>query len=446
MDSLPGDRDTIAAIATPPGVGGIGIIRVSGSGSEELGQKITNKKLGHAKPTYTDFVFNGELIDQGIAMLFRGPRSFTGEDVLELQGHGGPVVMKMLLEAVCALGARVARPGEFSERAFLNEKIDLAQAEAISDLISSASVSSAKAAIKTVSGAFSEEVENLTESLNDLRVLVEANLDFSDEEIEGLDDGKIISRVGQVIDRISLLINKADQGMILNKGVTVALLGQPNVGKSSLFNRIADKEESIVTELPGTTRDLIKTDILISGLPIRLVDTAGLRDTEDKVEKIGVKRARVAAENADLIIEVKDLSNKEEPASNREQLAYENRLVVYNKRDLRDANERIDLPEGALAVSAVTGLGIDLLRNKILERVGFENDESVFTARIRHIESMRSAVNILKSAELELVKVSSLDLLADHLRQAQNELTEILGSVTSDELLGKIFSEFCIGK
>ena len=446
MDSLPGDRDTIAAIATPPGVGGIGIIRVSGSGSEKLGQKITNKKLGHAKPTYTDFISNGELIDQGIAMLFRGPRSFTGEDVLELQGHGGPVVMKMLLEAVCALGARVARPGEFSERAFLNEKIDLAQAEAISDLISSASVSSAKAAIKTVSGAFSEEVENLTESLNDLRVLVEANLDFSDEEIEGLDDGKIIARVGQVIDRISLLINKADQGIILNKGVTVALLGQPNVGKSSLFNRIADKEESIVTELPGTTRDLIKTDILISGLPIRLVDTAGLRDTEDKVEKIGVKRARVAAENADLIIEVKDLSNKEEPASNREQPAHENSLVVYNKRDLRDENERIDLPEGVLAVSAVTGLGIDQLRNKILERVGFDNDESVFTARIRHIESMRSAVNILKSAELELVQVSSLDLLADHLRQAQNELTEILGSVTSDELLGKIFSEFCIGK
>ena len=228
--------------------------------------------------------------------------------------------------------------------------------------------------------------------------------------------------------------------------MTVALLGQPNVGKSSLFNRIADKEESIVTELPGTTRDLIKTDILVSGLPIRLVDTAGLRDTEDKVEKIGVKRARVAAENADLIIEVKDLSNKEELASNREQLTHENRLVVYNKRDLRDENERIDLPEGALAVSAVTGLGIDQLRNKILERVGFDNDESVFTARIRHIESMRSAVNILKSAELELVEVSSLDLLADHLRQAQNELTEILGSVTSDELLGKIFSEFCIGK
>ena len=446
MESFPGDRDTIAAIATPPGVGGIGIIRISGSGSEELGQKITNKKLGHAKPTFTDFVFNGELVDQGIAMLFRGPRSFTGEDVLELQGHGGPVVMKMLLEAVCALGARVARPGEFSERAFLNEKIDLAQAEAISDLISSASVSSAKAAIKTVSGAVSEEVENLTESLNDLRVLVESNLDFSDEEIEGLDDGKIISRVGQVIDRISSLINKADQGIILSKGVTVALLGQPNVGKSSLFNRIADKEESIVTELPGTTRDLIKTDILISGLPIRLVDTAGLRDTEDKVEKIGVKRARVVAENADLIIEVKDLSRKEEPASNCEQLAHENRLVVYNKRDLRDEDERIDLPEGALTASAVTGLGIDLLRNKILERVGFENDESVFTARIRHIESMRSAVNILKSAELELVEVSSLDLLADHLRQAQNELAEILGSVTSDELLGKIFSEFCIGK
>ena len=446
MDSLPGDRDTIAAIATPPGVGGIGIIRVSGPASKELAQKITNKKLGHAKPSYTDFVFNGELVDQGIAIFFRAPRSFTGEDILELQGHGGPVVMKILLEAVCTLGARIAKPGEFSERAFLNEKIDLAQAEAISDLISSASVSSAKAAIKSVSGEFSSEVENLTESLSELRVLVEANLDFSDEEIEGLDDGKIISRVGQVIDRISLLVNKADQGMILNKGVTVALLGQPNVGKSSLFNRIADKEESIVTEMPGTTRDLIKSDILISGVPIRLVDTAGLRETADKVEKIGVNRAKAIAEKADLIIEVKDLTNDEGFDSNHPQAIYNNMIVVYNKCDLLNEEERINVSEGALVVSALTGLGVDLLRDKILEKVGYENDESVFTARIRHIESMRSAVNILKSAELELVDVSRLDLLADHLRQAQNELTEILGSVTSDELLGKIFSEFCIGK
>ena len=446
MDSLAGDRDTIAAIATPPGVGGIGIIRVSGPASNELGQKITNKKLVHAKPSYTDFVFNEELVDQGIAIFFRAPLSFTGEDILELQGHGGPVVMKMLLEAVCNLGARIARPGEFSERAFLNDKIDLAQAEAISDLISSASVSSAKAAIKSVSGEFSGEVENLTKSLSELRVLVEANLDFADEEIEGLDDGKIISRIGEVIDRISLLVNKADQGVILSKGVTVALLGQPNVGKSSLFNRIADKEESIVTELPGTTRDLIKTDILISGLPIRLVDTAGLRDTEDKVEKIGVNRAKVTAENADLIIEVKDLSSNEVFDSNHQELTYKNMIVVHNKCDLLSQDEEANVPEEELVVSASTGLGIELLRDKILEKVGYENDESTFTARIRHIESMRSAVNILKSAELELVDISSLDLLADHLRQAQNELTEILGLVTSDELLGKIFSEFCIGK
>ncbi len=439
------ERDLIAAIATPAGVGGVGIVRVSGKGAKQLGEKLSNKRLEPRKAHYCEFYNGCDLIDQGIVLFFKAPNSFTGEDVVELHGHGGPVVMNNLLQAVCSGGARVARPGEFSERAFLNEKIDLVQAEAIADLITSGSAIAAKAAVKAISGKFSAEVHRITEAINHLRVFVEANLDFPDEEIEDLDLEEIKKNIRNLREEIESLRNKSHQGLMLANGITVALIGSPNAGKSSLFNALAEKEEAIVTDVPGTTRDVLKTTITISGLPLILIDTAGLRESENQVEKLGIEKALLVAQDADLVMEVRDLTNDEYAFSDQTENFEERKLVIYNKSDLLENNPN-NASENHLIVSALTGAGIDSLRQTILDKVGFKNDEVSFTARARHMESMRSATKVLLEAEGDLINLNSLELTAEGLRRAQEELGEILGLVSADELLGKIFSEFCIGK
>ena len=447
MSHGPEHRELIAAIATPAGTGGVGIIRISGRGAKQLGEKFTNKNLEPRIASYSDFRCRGDLIDSGIALFFKGPNSFTGEDIVELHGHGGPIVMNTLLLAVCSEGARVAKPGEFSKRAFLNEKIDLVQAEAISDLINSASATAAKAAIKTISGEFSFEVDKITSSINRLRVFVEANLDFPDEEIDELDLDAIMEDLKSLNRDIEILEGKTNQGVMLASGLTVALLGAPNVGKSSIFNALAEKEEAIVTEVPGTTRDLLKVNLTIAGLSLRLIDTAGIRRSDDRVEKIGIEKTLSMSKAADLVIEVRDLTADHGKGvfADYHDIKNEDKLVVFNKSDLVEDLQSLQLAEGIL-VSALTGAGMETLRQAILDKVGFKNDEVSFTARIRHIESMRMASNILKEAENMLVNIDTLDLLADHLRQAQEELAEILGTLSADELLGKIFTEFCIGK
>lgn len=439
------ERDLIAAIATPAGIGGIGIIRISGKGAKQLGEKLGNKRLEPRKAQYCEFHSGCDLIDKGIALFFEGPNSFTGEDVVELHGHGGPVVMTNLLQAVCSEGARVARPGEFSERAFLNEKIDLVQAEAIADLISSGSAKAAKAAVNTISGKFSLEIKHITGAINHLRVFIEANLDFPDEEIETLDLEEIKESIRKLRKEIESLLDKSHQGLMLANGITVALIGSPNVGKSSLFNALADKEEAIVTDVPGTTRDVLKTTLTISGLPLILIDTAGLRDSENRVEKLGIEKALLVAQEADLVMEVRDLSNSESGFSNQTENLEGRKLVIYNKSDLLKEKPN-NASKNNIIVSALTGYGVDSLRQAILEKVGFRNDEVSFTARARHLESMRSATTVLLEAENDLINLNSLELTAEGLRRAQEELGEILGLVTADELLGKIFSEFCIGK
>ena len=447
MSHGPEQRELIAAIATPAGTGGVGIIRISGRGAKQLGEKFTNKNLEPRIASYSDFRCRGDLIDSGIALFFKGPNSFTGEDIVELHGHGGPIVMNTLLRAVCSEGARVAKPGEFSERAFLNEKIDLVQAEAISDLINSASEKAAKAAIKTISGEFSFEVEKITSSINRLRIFVEANLDFPDEEIDELDLDVIRADLKNLNRDIEILEGKTNQGVMLASGLTVALLGAPNVGKSSIFNALAEKEEAIVTEVPGTTRDLLKVNLTIAGLSLRLIDTAGIRRSDDQVEKIGIEKTLSMSKAADLVIEVRDLTADHGKGvfADYHDIKNEDKLVVFNKSDLVEDLQSLQLADGIL-VSALTGAGMETLRQAILDKVGFKNDEVSFTARIRHIESMRMASNILKEAQNILVNIDTLDLLADHLRQAQEELAEILGTLSPDELLGKIFTEFCIGK
>ena len=439
------ERDLIAAIATPAGTGGIGIIRISGLGARELGEKLGNKNLEHRKAQYCEFRNDRDVIDQGIVLFFEGPNSFTGEDVVELHGHGGPVVMNNLLQAVCSEGARVARPGEFSERAFLNDKMDLAQAEAIADLISSGSVKAAKAAIKTISGKFSKEVHRITRAINHLRVFVEANLDFPDEEIDLLDFKELKASIRNLRLEIESLLDKSHQGLMITNGITVALIGSPNVGKSSLFNALAEQEEAIVTDVPGTTRDVLKTSLTISGLPLLLIDTAGLRESESQVELLGIEKARLIAQEADLVLEVRDLSDGEFDFSDQTENLEGRKLVIYNKSDLLKEKPNKP-PKHNIIVSALTGAGIDSLRHAILDKVGFKNDEISFTARARHIESMRLAIDVLLKTENNITNMNNLELIAEGLRQAQEELGEILGVVSADELLGKIFSEFCIGK
>lgn len=395
----------------------------------------------------------GEALDHGLALYFPAPHSFTGEDTLELHGHGGPMVTDMVLREVLATGARMARPGEFSERAFLNGKIDLAQAEAIADLIESASEEAARGALRSLQGEFSRRVESLVERLITLRTYIEAAIDFSDEEVELLADGDISTRLAQMREELDAITVDARQGALLREGMHVVIAGRPNVGKSSLLNRLAQRETAIVTDVPGTTRDVLREAITIDGLPVHVSDTAGLRDTAEPVERIGVERARAAIGQADRVLLVVDDTAEgadRDVGEFRREFPADIRLtVVYNKIDLsgRPLGTVPDSDPRGVAVSARTGAGIEALRTHLKNCVGYRDaGEGGFSARRRHLDALARATLELERAATQLRVRGSGELLAEDLRQAQRALGEITGEVTSDDLLGRVFANFCIGK
>jgi tRNA modification GTPase len=443
------NADTICAVATPGGTGGVGIIRVSGPGVADICQNVIGKLTRPRHAKFSDFLdASGTTIDSGIVLYFPAPHSFTGEDVLELQAHGGPVILNLLLKRVMSLGARLARPGEFSERAFLNDKLDLAQAEAIADLIESGTEASARAAQRSLQGVFSSRIAGLLEAMVALRVHVEAAIDFPDEEIDFIADPKILSALEALQQQLAGVQKQAHQGQLLRDGLTLAIIGRPNAGKSSLLNALTGRESAIVTEVPGTTRDLVREQINMDGLPLHLIDTAGIRDTGDLVEAEGVRRARESLLEADLVLLVVDVTSElvgqlalkdELPTA----LSY---LVVFNKTDLGgDAPDSGN--ENEVWISAKTGSGLDRLKAAIRERFGIdENHEGTFSARSRHLDALDRVSKHLESGHHQLKQHQAGELLAEELRQAQHALGEITGKFTNEDMLGAIFSSFCIGK
>jgi tRNA modification GTPase len=433
--------ETICAIATPPGQGGVGIVRISGGDLGELPERL----IGGLPPARTArlvtiFDAEGRGIDAGLAIFFPAPHSFTGEHVLELQLHGAPVVLEMVLRACVAAGARRAGPGEFSRRAFSNDKLDLAQAEAIADLIAAGSEQQARAASRSLAGAFSEHVRALFESLIELRVYVEAALDFPDEEIDFLAEGDVLGRLRRRIAACSELLDRARAGRLLNDGLHVAIVGNPNAGKSSLFNALVRRDAAIVTEIPGTTRDVVRESIQLAGLPVTLADTAGLRDSSDPIEREGIKRARAELDDADLVLWVVDLTDPKPVEAPRAHVPV---VRIENKIDLAAPTGET----GTVALSARTGEGLDQLDQIVAERIGLsERVEGEFSARERHVEQLRICLDQLRAAAEVLVESGSGELVAEELKVAAEALGEITGKIHSDELLGKIFSSFCIGK
>jgi len=445
--------DTIAAIATAPGRGGIGIVRVSGG----CCRSISNALLGRvpeprAAELHRFLDAAGEPIDEGLALYFPGPASFTGEDVLELHGHGGPVVMDLLLRRVLELGARAAAPGEFTQRAFLNDKLDLAQAEAVADLIDSGSAEAARAALRSLRGEFSSQVHDLAEAVLELRMWVEAAIDFPEEEVDFLGDRALNARLEFIRHRFAELAETARQGALLRDGLTIVIAGRPNAGKSSLLNRLAGYDAAIVTPIPGTTRDVLRERIEIDGLPVHVLDTAGLRESPDEVEAEGIRRAHRELARADRVLFVVDASDDEAVAAIDADLAAlpsdAPRTVVLNKID-RLAGEPGMEPGDPVRVglSAATGAGLDLLRAHLKDCVGFHPAGSgVLSARARHLEALRRARAHVEEAHRLLTERHAGELVAQELTDAQKQLGEITGEVTSDDLLGRIFSSFCIGK
>lgn len=445
--------DTIAAVATPPGRGGVGIIRVSGPKAREVAETLLGGCPAPRQATYLPFYdSDNATIDQGIAIFFKAPFSFTGEDVLELQGHGGPVVLDMLLSCVVKLGVRLAQPGEFSQRAFLNDKLDLAQAEAIADLIDSSSVEAARSALRSLQGEFSAHIQTLVEALIRLRIYVEAAIDFPEEEVDFLADSAITEQLQEIMANLKNILAQAQQGCLLREGMNVVIAGQPNAGKSSLLNRLAQRELAIVTDIAGTTRDTLRHELSIDGLPIHIIDTAGLRESSDAVEKIGIQRAWREIEQADRILL---LVNNSDGITAADQAIIE-RLpntiavtVIRNKIDL--SNGSASISDGALgkeiALSAKTGSGLELLTQHLKECVGYQSaGEGSFMARRRHVDALQRGVDLVLHGQQQLLLHQAGELLAEDLRQAQDVLNEITGEFSSDDLLGKIFSSFCIGK
>ncbi|MBU1224389.1 MAG: tRNA uridine-5-carboxymethylaminomethyl(34) synthesis GTPase MnmE [Gammaproteobacteria bacterium] len=441
----PARPDLIAAIATAPGRGGVGVVRVSGADIAPLAVAILGRVPEARHATYSRFLDSqGEVLDEGIALVFAAPHSFTGEHVLELQGHGGPVVLNLILERCIELGARLAEPGEFSRRAFLNGKLDLAQAEAVADLIDAASSEAARSAVRSLSGAFSARIAELVEGLTRLRMLVEATLDFPEEEIDFLRDADAFGRLDAIDARLQAVRAQAKQGVLLREGLTVVLIGQPNVGKSSLMNQLAGFEAAIVTEIAGTTRDTVREAIQIQGVPLHVIDTAGLRDTDDAVEKIGIARTWAAVEKADVALLLVDAAHGlgEREAAILQRLPAVARLTIHNKIDVTLAAPRVAGDE--IWLSAKTGAGVELLRDKLLEAAGWQAaGEGAFMARARHLDALSRAAGHLAAAR---AAAAQLELFAEELRLAQAALSEITGEFSADDLLGEIFSKFCIGK
>ena len=448
MESRPASPpDTIAAIATAPGRGGIGVVRVSGAGLGAFALALCGRAPRPRTAHFTRFLDEHERpIDEGVLLYFAAPASFTGEDVIELQGHGGPVVMQMLLERCLQLGARLAEPGELTRRAFLNGKLDLAQAEGVADLIEASTAAAARSAVRSLSGQFSEEVHRITDALIDLRMLVEATLDFPEEEIDFLERARAMPRLEGIREALEGVLDRARQGALLRSGLNVVLVGAPNVGKSSLLNQLAGEERAIVTDIAGTTRDALRETIQIEGIPLHIIDTAGLRDTEDRVERIGIERTWREIARADVILHLVEAGVATEVDLDESLPQGVERIVVANKIDLAG------LPPGRveaggrvrLQVSARSGEGVELVRQELLRIAGWHaHGEDVILARERHLLALREALRHVEAAGTQL---GALELFAEELRLAQEELGTITGEFSADDLLGVIFSRFCIGK
>ena len=445
-------RDTIAAIATPRGRGGVGIVRVSGKACAEIANAILGQVPEPRHACFSHFKDAcGGSIDEGIALFFPAPRSFTGEDVLELQGHGGPVVMDLLLARVLELGARLARPGEFSERAFLNDKLDLVQAEAIADLIEADTAAAARLASRSLQGEFSRCVHELVDAITRLRIYVEAAIDFPEEEIDFLSDGKVSADLQSVLDRLKAVKQSAGVGRLLRDGMQLVIAGRPNAGKSSLLNALSGRESAIVTEIPGTTRDLLREQIQIDGMPLHLIDTAGLREHAEAIEREGIRRAREEIGRADRILWVfDDQSDPAHDALDRRSLPPDIPLtLVRNKIDLTGTAAGLRQTDAGpeISISATTGAGMDQLREHLKQSMGYHGaGEGEFIARRRHLDALDRARAHLVQGQAVLLQAGSGELLAEDLRQARQALSEITGEFTSEDLLGEIFSSFCIGK
>jgi tRNA modification GTPase len=451
--------DPIAAIATAPGRGGVGIVRVSGKNLAPVIEAVCARALKPREATYLPFRDAGaEAIDHGLAIHFPAPNSYTGEDVLELQAHGGPVVLQLLLarciEAGASVGVRVAQPGEFTERAFLNDKIDLAQAEAVADLIDASTEAAARSASRSLSGAFSHEIHGLRDALVHLRMLVEATLDFPEEEIDFLRQADAQGQLDKLQHKLAEVMRRTEQGALLRDGIKVVIAGQPNAGKSSLLNALAGAELAIVTPIAGTTRDKVAQTIQIEGVPVHVIDTAGLRHSDDEVEKIGIARAWSEIESADAVLFLHDLTRTAGADYQAADAAIAEVLAeklparvpvvdVWNKADVETT-----APAEGLRLSAKTGAGLDALRQKLLTIAGWQSaPEGIYIARERHVQALRRVDEHLAQAQVQLAaQAQLLDLLAEELRLAQNALNEVTGEFTSDDLLGVIFSKFCIGK
>ncbi|MDC0999529.1 tRNA uridine-5-carboxymethylaminomethyl(34) synthesis GTPase MnmE [Methylophilaceae bacterium] len=444
---------TIAAISTAKGIGGIGVVRVSGKRALEIAKNICKIDLSPRKVEFTSFKDKQNVtLDQGIVIYFPSPSSFTGEDIVEFQGHGGVIVLNLILNACLSFGATLADPGEFTKRAFLNNKLDLSQAESVADLINASTEAAAKSAINSLRGVFSNKINNLLKNLTELRMFVEACLDFPEEDINFIDQGKVDEKLKNLEKYVGEILNAARHGQLLRDGLKVALIGQPNVGKSSLLNQLAKESKAIVTEIPGTTRDPIKSDINIQGIPIHLTDTAGLRETADIVEKLGIEKTWESIKEADITLIIVDVTDNN--------LNYENKLkkelpkdkeiiIIRNKIDLLKQQSRVDRQNNVteIFVSAKKGNGIEFIEKEILKIVNrgehSSNKEDLFMARIRHIEALEKVKSALKKA---LLNLQSPELVAEELMIAQKFLSKITGEFSSDDLLGHIFGQFCIGK
>ena len=443
--------DTIVAIATPPGFGGVAVIRLSGPLAYSIAIHLTKKQsLSIRQAHYCSFYdTQGDCIDKGLVLYFKSPHSFTGEDVVELQGHASPIVLQHLLSLCLSLGARLAKPGEFSERAFLNNKIDLAQAEAIADLIHASSQTAARLAMRSLDGVFSKRINSLSQQIVNLRLYVEAAIDFPEEDIDFLNDGKIASALSELLNSLTLLRMQSTQGALLREGATLVIAGRPNVGKSTLINALSGRDVAIVTDIPGTTRDIMREKILLDDIPLNIIDTAGLRQTDDRVEQEGIKRAWQALADADCVLLMTDHINKESTngLSAEIQMALPpdvTILHVMNKIDIIHPPAQHD--NNTVYISAKTGEGFDVLRDRIKKSLGFQLSEGLFFARQRHLDALDKALYYLNAGMNQVHINRAFELLADDLRCAHEALSEITGEFTSDDLLGEIFSSFCIGK
>lgn len=446
--------DIIAAIATPPGRGGIGVIRVSGKNLTELAEKILGE-LPKPRQAHLSRFFDAEkrVIDRGIALYFPAPQSYTGEDVLELQGHGGPAIMNLLLTQCLCAGARLAQPGEFTLRAYLNNKIDLVQAESVADIIEASTSEAARCAVNSLQGRFSTKIEETVSSLITLRMMIEATLDFPEEDIERIYLLQIRTQLENIHGQLEQIFRSAQQGNLLQEGIKIALVGAPNVGKSTLLNQLVEEEVAIVTDVPGTTRDTIQRTITIQGVPVHVIDTAGLRETNDIVEQKGIERTHAAIEGAHMAIGLIDASNhldRNDPVMCHIP-ADKQQLIVCNKIDLFNESPRIERKKNRIYIymSAKTGEGVELLRQTILETAGWQfhqAGEDIFTARQRHLTALKLANTHIDNALKFSQNGHSLEVLAEELRLAQLALSSITGQFTADDLLGEIFSHFCIGK